>query len=99
MTLIFQKTCHDSAVSRSHLTAESLPQSQASPSASCGGKVGIGTGYLRVVRFSLLSIIPPLPMLILILILFLLEGQAGEFRQHTNNAIFFFAYREELKRK
>jgi len=89
MTLFIQKTCHDSAISRSHLTAESLPQSQASSGVSFGGQIGIGTGYLRVVRFSLLSIIPALPTLILILILFLLEGQAGEFQQTSNNAIFF----------
>jgi hypothetical protein len=61
MTLIVQKTCHDSAVSRSHLTAETLLQSPASPSGECGGHIGIGTGYLRVVRFSPLSTIPPLP--------------------------------------
>lgn len=84
-----QKTCLDSAVSRSHLTAESLPQFQASSSASCSGQIGIGTGYLRVVRFSPLSIIPQLPMFILILMLFLL-GQAGEIWEPSNNSIFSF---------
>jgi len=64
-------------------------QSQASPSTNFGGQIGIGTGYLRVDRFSPLSIIPPLPMLILILILFLAEEQAGEDRQLSNNTMFF----------
>ena len=73
----------------SHLTAEPMLQSQASPSTNFGGQIGIGTGYLRVDRFSPLSIIPPLPMLILILILFLAEEQAGEDRQLSNNTMFF----------
>jgi hypothetical protein len=98
MTLIVQKTCHDSAVSRSHLTAESLVQSQISPRANCSGKIGTGTDCLRAVRFSPLSIFPPLPMLILIKILFLLR-QAGEFRQTSKNAIFFFRISKSTEKK
>jgi len=89
MILIVQKTCHGSAVGRSHLTAESLSQSHASPSTICGGQIGIGIGYLRVVRFPPLSIIPPLPMLILILIFFLLVGQAGNPGKIKTKQFFF----------
>lgn len=42
MNLMLEKTCHASAVSRSHLTAEDLLQSLASPCKICGGKSGIG---------------------------------------------------------
>jgi hypothetical protein len=47
------------AVSRRPLTAEVLDSARVSPRGICGGQTGTGTGFLRVLRFSAVNVIPP----------------------------------------
>jgi hypothetical protein len=47
------------AVSRRPLTAEDRVHARVSSCGICGGQIVTGTGFLRVLRFSLVSIIPP----------------------------------------
>jgi hypothetical protein len=46
-------------VSRRPLTAEARVRARVNPCGICGGQSGTGTGSLRVLRFSPVSIIPP----------------------------------------
>jgi hypothetical protein len=47
------------AVSRRPLTAESRVRAWVNPSGIYGGHSGTGTGFLRVLRFSPVNVIPP----------------------------------------
>jgi hypothetical protein len=49
------------AVSRRPLTAEARVLDLVNPCGICGGQSGTGTGFLRVLRFSPVNIIPPSP--------------------------------------
>jgi hypothetical protein len=47
------------AVSRRPLTTEARVRAQVNPCGICDGQSGTGTGFLRVLRFSPVNIIPP----------------------------------------
>jgi hypothetical protein len=49
------------AVSHRPLTSEAQVRARVPPCGICGGQSDIGTGFLRVFRFSPVSIIPPWP--------------------------------------
>jgi hypothetical protein len=47
------------AISRRPLTAETRVHARVSSCGICGGQIVTGTGFLRVLRFSLVNVIPP----------------------------------------
>jgi hypothetical protein len=79
------------AVGRRPFTAQALVRSQTSPHGICGGQSGTGTVFLRVLRFSPVSIVPPMLYTSIYVVILSSEGRAGEEWEPSKKAVLFLS--------